>query len=1428
MNKSKTKRSITAGFQELVKNQKLLIWAGLFAVTITMAVSAISAIVVLKRSEREVRQLAVTSVETVLYSTYNTLKDVWLDGIFSDAKRWVQNPELLENISALLKSTPTRDALSINPAQESIRNYFRKHLHRHDALGMFIIDSNYLNIGCMQDPNLGRENLVARERDYVLKDVFQGHVRLVLPIRSATPTLDEVGDRVEDFPIMFIIVPVIDKSGNVIAAFSVRMNPLQHLASMMKMGGLGESVETYLIDDHGFMMSPSRFEDQLRDIGLLEDSERSILNIKVTDPGVDMVAGGVPELSIDQQPFTVMAGELISGNNGKNAQGYRDYRGVRVLGAWMWDNDHRFGLAAEIDEREALLPFYNTRKVTILVLLVAFSLTFLLAVSVLIVFRTSYSALERGQIYLQLTLDNIADGIITIDNKGIINSANRATERLFGYSAEEMIGENVRMLAPESHRANHDDYISNYLRTGDRKVIGIGAEVMGVHKDGNQFPFHLSVNEAKTADMHIFVGILHDLTAIKKTETEMQKLSTAMEQSPVSVLITDKLGNIEYVNEALTEVSGYSREELIGQNPRILNSGKQSDNFYRDLWSTILSGNTWRGDFQNKKKNGDIYWESASISPIISADGEITSFVGIKEDITGRKESFEEIEKSRKAAMSIMQDANIQKRLAEEALVNLGKSQEELEQAKEIAESATAAKSDFLANMSHEIRTPMNAIIGLNHLMEQTDLSSKQHSYLQKSRLSADSLLRIINDILDFSKIEAGKLEIEYIPFDLNEVLAKVSNLMNMKAQEKELEFIIAKDRAVPLKLLGDPHRLGQIIINLTSNAIKFTEEGEISIRIQLSQQGDEKIELKIEVSDTGIGITPEQQEILFQSFQQADTSITRQYGGTGLGLAITRNLVELMGGQIGLESEIGRGSTFFFTVEFGMGSAEESSSWDYLVPEIEGLRVLIVDDNSTIREVLKDYCEEFSFTVETASSGTKALETVHSSKEPFDLILMDWKMPGLRGIETSKRILEDDRLLKKPRIILISGYSQDEIGLRDIEAGIHAHLLKPVSPSILYDTILQVFNVNKASIDEIESLLESHSNVLETIKGASILLVDDSEINRDVAQGILENQGLQVSIAANGQEAVDTISATDEPFDLVLMDLQMPVMNGYEATKSLRILYSDAELPIVAMTADAMTGVRERARGVGMNDYIAKPINIDELSSVLMKWIKPGIREIKVDPGETPKPEPIIQEMPAIPGINTDEGLSRMMGDHKSYRKLLLKFANSQKDLAKDIRSTIVASDMATATRAAHSLKGVSGNIGANDLRVLASELEMVLKENRPWKRKLGQLDKVLQAVIAAIETANPDQRQELEVPSLSAVDRDEIKVLFTKLRSLIAENDISATDILDQIKDLPAGQVFTSELKALEKFIAKYDFDGAQDFLGQRLSGILQKLED
>lgn len=1313
-------------------------------------------------------------------------------------------------------------------------------------------------------------------------------------------------------------------------------------------------------------------------------------------------------------------------------------------------------------------------------------------------------ALLENESMKRKTLLTAFDGIILIDKQNRIIECNPSAERMFFYEAGEMNGKEIVDLMPEHYREAHLNGVRRFLASGASKVQKRIIELDGLRKNGEVFPIELVIDHFMVNEEIYFTGTIRDITERKQTELTLKKLSTAVVQSPTSIVITDPAGIIEYVNPKFCEVSGYSLEETIGKKPSVLKSGKTKLELYENLWTTILSGNIWHGELQNKRKNGELYWESASISPIFNSKGEVTNFIGVKEDITERKRtelmatrfghiledslneiyifdaetlkfilvneggrknigySMEELREmtpldlkpdltlevftrlveplrtgkkgkiqfttvhkrkdgslydvevhlqasitdtsmvfvaiildvtERKHAEATLRESRqslteaqriahmgnwdwdiltnelkwsdeiyrifglkpqgfgatyeafltsvhpedrefvdlevkealsnrkpysidhrivlpdstvrtvnetaevffnednipvrmlgtvqditerklieenirrahqqqtILKELLEISLINItieqvmdraldkilsidwlpikpkgaifitdendvlvmqsqrgfcgeilsscervpfGKcicgqaastgtlqfsgciddrheitydgisphghycvpiksgerilgvinlyvdenhsrdkkeedfleavantiagiiertktkealrlskqntdeANKKLEQALETAsrmalaaEAANNAKSNFLANMSHEIRTPMNGVIGFSGLMLDTNLNEEQREYAITIKNSAEALLTVINDILDFSKIEAGRLELETMDFDLGTAIEETMDMLAIQTQKKRLELTCLIQPDVPLLLKGDPGRLRQVITNLAGNAIKFTAEGGISVNVSLDQEYGEWAILRFAITDTGIGIPKDKIGGLFEAFTQVDASTTRRYGGTGLGLVISKRLAEMMGGEVGVDSEYEKGSCFWFTALFSKQSrTERQSSADKT--GIEGLNVLIVDDNAANRSLLGQILSQYGCRYETASDGLSALQKLRYAPQDrqYDIILVDSDMPGMDG-EATVLAIRRDRILAGTSIVMMTPLHDRGYIARLKDMGISCNLPKPVKKRQLLKCLSKTSMGESMPLEQEKARTTNLVADSERLQEARILLVEDNFTNQKVAMAILKKLNIQVDVSSNGLEALNALKSI--PYDIVLMDCQMPEMDGYEATRNIRGLDSgvlNSKIPVIAMTANAMQGDREKCIEAGMDDYIAKPIDPVKLVKVIEKWFQA--------PVVPPEPQNASQHLDPDRNIfDKTNLLERLMGDEALAVEVIEGFLKDIPSQISDLRSAMESGDLVLVRRKAHTIKGAAANIGAVALQSAACLIE-------------------------------------------------------------------------------------------------------------------------
>ena len=1109
----------------------------LFFILCVMGISYIA----LGEVKREHEDLIRNQLVSVLETTHASLRQ-WIRSRLVDVQHWSTRPEFTKNLKQLLALPPKPEILAKSRPLRALRASLGPILQDNGDLGFSIISPEKLNYGSMRDENLGSRNLIADHGAY-LHAAFGGEANIVPPMRTDVLLPGSDGKLRPNEPTMFVLSPLENELGQVIAVVAIQVNPHRDFTRITQIARTGKTGDAFAFNRKGQAISDVRFDHQLRQLKILKSQQRSILNLEIRDPGGDLAEGFQPTTPPEKWPLTRSIQSATEGTSNVDTEGYRDYRGKLVVGAWRWDNTSDFGITFQIDVAEAFAPYYRSRQLIVMALALIFALS------------------------------------------------------IFGLF---------------------------FLARHQRKLALV-----------NQ---HLAHEIVERRSMELFLA-----------------------------------------------------------------------------------------------------------------------------------------------------------------------------QAKDDALAANQAKSQFLANMSHEIRTPLNAIIGSSHLALQSDLSDRQHRYLSTIQGSGRSLLDLINGILDFSKIEAGKLSLEKEPFVLEEVINNVIHLASVKADAKNIELLVHQHQDVPNALIGDSLRLGQVLTNLVDNAIKFTEGGEVVLRVERSKSDDGRIWLRFGVQDSGIGISDEQMARLFQAFNQADTSTTRKYGGTGLGLAISKELAELMGGTLEAKSRLGEGSLFEFSAEFSAQATPEDI--DYILPaDMKKMRVLVVDDNHSSAAILTNILEGLEFAPHAVYSGEEAISEIRRCQQgensPYQLVLVDMMMPGLDGIATATKILADDGLPSPPTIMMVTAHGKEDIRLRARTAGLKGFMVKPVNASLVFDTIMSA--MGRAGRPRATGTL-SIPKPTPAFRGRRVLVVEDHPANQLVAEEILKQAGFDVTIASNGKQAVAMVHESNTRFDVILMDLQMPIMDGHAATTELRKHFDQEQLPIIAMTANIMASEKEKCLASGMNDYLSKPIDVKALFTTLGRWIKDASAgEQHKLPQNSTSPSNI-----SLPGIDVSVVLNRLGGNQQLFQRLISQFSERYRHGARDIRTALLVSDGKQIALLAHGLVGIAGTLGAIDVSKTARKLEALAEQNNLTEAGavLSLLERQLADVVAGVASYEFTQTEESEISHSD----DSLATLFSRLHRRLIANEFDAEVSWKELRPHLAQASLSAEssLSKMDDAVARLDFAAARGLL-------------
>jgi two-component system sensor histidine kinase/response regulator len=1003
--------------------------------------------------------------------------------------------------------------------------------------------------------------------------------------------------------------------------------------------------------------------------------------------------------------------------------------------------------------------------------------------------------------------DTLQVGLIVLDLQGCIVLFNRWMLKASGLESAQVVGLPLVDVFPEIAKGRVGQALRSCLSSGMPAVLSHTL---------HPAPFPLFANEASRAEgarlqqsvrilrspkragasMQVLVEV-SDVSNAARRERMLQETNKTLKESTAAtqaalreseallstldlhgiVAVCDGSGNFVQVNDAFCQVSGFTHAELLGKNPRILSSGAHSQEFWGAMWAAIAVGQPWRGQVCNRNSGGGLYWVDTFIAPFLADDGRVEKFIAISTDIT---------------------DSKINER--------------ELILAKDIALSAAQTKGQFLATMSHEIRTPMNAILGLLKLIQNTELTARQFDYISKTEGAAKSLLGLLNDILDFSKMDADKLQLEQQPIELDQLLRDLSVILSANVGQKPIEVLFDIDPALPKRVMGDAMRLQQVLVNLGGNAVKFTQNGEVLIQIRQIALAGGQATLRFSVQDSGIGIAPENQERIFSGFSQAEASTTRRFGGTGLGLAISRRLVELMGGALALDSELGRGSTFHFTLELPAAPQHAVVAHPHAALVPPGLQVLVVDDNPVAKDLLMAMAQQHGWQAHGASNGIDAMN-LHNAQRltratALQAFFIDAELTGMDAFETLRQLHKHGSEQVKPVVVLVASQARDLLSQRSAaeQATVHAVLTKPLTASMMFDAVATALaERGQRGFKEDTRLTKP-----QRLAGMRLLVVEDNKINQLVASELLRAEGAMVELADNGQLGVAAIAQATLLFDAVLMDVQMPVMDGYAATHLIRHDLGLTDLPVIAMTANAMASDREACLAAGMNDHVGKPFDLDYLVDVL---------RLRTNRAALNEPLARVQPTGLVEQIDIDGALKRMGGNKDLLARTLQQYVLDLVSAQETFNALLAKANTAGLRIFLHTLKGLSATVGAARLAELAGVGESIAAQADAVPRLGLWRNEFFRAVAAVKEVVEPIAQALAQQVAQSRLNQTVVTVSPTELItglenlcSLLRDSNMRALQVhrqLAQTVDTATAQ--DSDYQALCIAMESLDFEQA-----------------
>jgi len=1499
-------------FNKLFESNSTYGLAGLVVSILLLVVVVISQLS-LSVIEDQTRKGVAEQLTTVVDSVSESLQ-VWTENQKNNIYHISSDEYLVGLVKSHLEVSTDKESLLKSDTLMALRQFFSDKRDLNGDVGFFIINENRLNVGSMRNGNIGEVNLIQTQYPDLLDRAFSGEIVFIPPVYSDV-ALKEESSLETHHPTMFFAAPIFDSNGSVIAVMTLRLDPLEDFSRLTQIGRIGETGETYAIDRFGRLISVSRFTNQLRELNFIQSGESEVLQIQVKDPGGNLLEGFEPTEPEASRPFTLMAQGALAKENDYNIEGYRDYRGVLVLGAWIWNEDLELGLTSEIDQEEAMETYYITRLIVMSILGLILFLTLTLSILSIWLGRRSRqilidarNSLEREvdvrTQHLQVVIESIPGVVYTckLDENWTMLEMSQDIEKLSGYKVEDFIQNKNRSYASIIHPEDLESVntivgkaVKNGLAyTAEYRVLDAHGMVKWVYEKGQ------AVYDA-LGKPDVLHGTIIDMTERKENENQLyqqkEKFRALTENSPDIIMRFDREHRHLYVNAQVERVTGIESHKFINKTHEELGFPDELCKIFDDAIDHVFETED-QHHIEFQLPNG--IWIDWILYPEFDEKRTVTAVTTSARDITLIKNTSSELQKSESRFRELVEHFGVNyffyvhnsegvftylspsaenmlgypleqlkthysEYLADsvanqevsdntertlkgeevppyiiEMLRNSGEicflevsefaiydenntvigvqgiahditelKQMEIQLMKAIdkAEEAVKVKSSFLANMSHEIRTPMNAIIGLNGLLAKTELTPKQSEYVHKVTVAGENLLGIINDILDFSKIEAGKLVMESIPFDLNEVLDNVASISGLKAYDKSLEMVILKKSDVPDWLIGDPKRLNQMLLNLSNNAIKFTSEGEVILTMSLEEELKDSVRVRFSVKDTGIGMTEEQMASLFQAFTQADTATTRKYGGTGLGLTITKQLAEMMNGHISVSSTFGKGSEFTFVIE--LGKTENDMKMDVIPDALNAVSVYVLDTNDMILSTFDHYLRNMVESFELFNDPTVFLKRVKDDVPK--VAVMDYQDLREYGLENLNEIS------KNVKSIMSDGMWSEENTAIALEHGVDALLTKPIIRSSLLNSILQALGYN--SVNRRHKNTEDYYAMVSDYIGNKILLVEDNLINQEVAKENLEMVGFDVDLANNGAEAVDILCGQNVPYDLVLMDLQMPVMDGFEATSIIRKSFSEDVLPIIILSADVVSDTVKKINALGVKTYVAKPIDLSQLYKAMVLELQPKKKEdfeFKQKEVSQSKDFNGLQDI-----LKTEEALNMLQNNYALYEKALGRFAEAYTEPVKESLSLLKTRE--EYVRFFHTLKSVAGTIGADDLQKYSALMEVYLSDTANTLEDIDEREhitpvederkKIVERLIGLSYVSPSSQVGQTKAMITQNVFAEKIKVI----KDLLSEYDYEALSQLQQVQSAFETYNDLDTYKLIEKLIEDYEFEEALDKIDQ-----------